>query len=468
MRLFVKIFLSFMLVLILALCSVEYCMVFASFEQALEQEVSHELEQFRFIRMVIYMGGTRTGERQLGERSMLLLAADGTVLYPGFSEALSDASKGMEQSGKITYVVRETEGRHMLFVAGELPSENTMQVLKTATDISHIYRERALLEKRYGYYIYAAMLVCGLLAAGISYVLVKPLKRLQRSADRIAMGEYAGRVRENGRDEIGELARSFNQMAEAVEQKVEELKLEAVRKEQFMGDFSHEIKTPMTAIIGYADTLYQKELSKKETKEAAAYILNEGMRLESLAKKMMRFIALDQEDFCFEEIPAEEFFEDVRETMEPFFSDGERTLRISFREGCLNAEWDLMKTLVINLIDNAKKAGSRRIFLRGEPEEGGYRITISDNGRGIPAESLPRIQDAFYMVDKSRSRKQNGAGLGLALCKKIAALHGTFLNFYSREGKGTTVTLWVPGRGERHAGEEPKTGHAGEEVEREA
>ena len=260
------------------------------------------------------------------------------------------------------------------------------------------------------------------------------------------MGEYSGRVKEAGRDEIGELARSFNQMAEAVEQKVEELRLEAVRKEQFMGDFSHEIKTPMTAIIGYADTLYQKELSREETKEAAGYILNEGMRLESRAKKMMRFIALDNEEFCFEEIPAEEFFQDLSQTMEPFFKDGERVLRISCGEGCLNAEWDLMKTLVINLIDNAKKAGSRRIFLRGEPEEGGYRITVSDDGRGIPAESLSHVQDAFYMVDKSRSRKQNGAGLGLALCKKIAALHGTFLSFYSREGKGTTVTLWIPGR----------------------
>lgn len=449
MRLFVKIFFSFMLVLTLALCSVEYCMVSGSFEQALEQEINHELEQFQFIRMVTYMGGTQMGEEQLGERSMLLVGADGESLYSSFSEALLDASLGIEQSGNITYVVRETKGRYMLFVAGELPFEDSMQVLKTATDISHIYEERRLLEQQYSYYIYVALLICGLLAAGISYVLVKPLKRLQLSADKIAMGEYSGRVKENGQDEIGELARSFNQMAEAVEQKVEELKLEAVRKEQFMGDFSHEIKTPMTAIIGYADTLYQKELSRKETREAAGYILNEGMRLESLAKKMMGFIALDNEDLCFEEIPADEFFQDILQTMSPFFSDGEICFRISCQEGCLYAEWDLLKTLVINLIDNAKKAESRRIFLRGEPEEEGYRITISDDGRGIPAESLSRVQDAFYMVDKSRSRKQNGAGLGLALCKKIAALHGTFLSFYSREGKGTTITIWIPGRRER-------------------
>ena len=457
MRLFIKIFLSFILVLILALCSVEYCMVSESFEQALEQEIGHELEQFQFIRMVTYMGGTEMGEQQLGERRMLLTDAEGEILHTGFSEALLEASLGMEQPGNITYMVRETGGRHLLFVAGELPSGNSMQVLKTATDISHIYEERTLLEQQYSYYIYVALLICGLLAAGISYVLVKPLKRLQLSADKIAMGEYSGRVKENGRDEIGELARSFNQMADAVEQKVEELKLEAVRKEQFMGDFSHEIKTPMTAIIGYADTLYQKELSRKETREAAGYILNEGMRLESLAKKMMGFIALDNEDFRFEEIPADEFFQDLSQTMSPFFSGGETGIRISCQEGCLHAEWDLLKTLVINLIDNARKAESRRIFLTGEPEGEGYRITISDDGRGIPAESLSRVQDAFYMVDKSRSRKQNGAGLGLALCKKIAALHKTSLIFYSREGKGTTVTIWLPGRRERHGRKETKT-----------
>ncbi|MCI8464622.1 MAG: HAMP domain-containing histidine kinase [Lachnospiraceae bacterium] len=450
MRLFIKIFFSFLLVLILALCSVEYCMVSQSFEQALDQEITHELEQFQFIRMATYMGGAHMGAGQLGERKMLLLSAEGEILYSDFSAALSEASSGMEQSGQITYVVRKADGTHTLFVAGELPSGETMQILKTATDISHIYEDRALLEQQYSYYIYAALLICGLLAAVISYILVKPLKRLQRSADKIAMGEYTGRVKETGKDEIGELARSFNQMAKAIEQKVEELKLEAVRKEQFMGDFSHEIKTPMTAIIGYADTLYQKELSRRETKEAASYILNEGMRLEALAKKMMRLIALENEAFCFEEIPSEEFFQDISETVKPFFEDGEKMLFISGNEGCLNAEWDLMKTLVINLIDNAKKAGSRRIFLKGEPKEGGYQISVSDDGRGIPSESLSHIQEAFYMVDKSRSRKQNGAGLGLALCKKIATLHKTSLRFYSREGKGTTVTIWIPGRRDRH------------------
>ena len=444
MRLFVKIFVSFLFVLIFALCTVEYWMISRSFEKALEQEVSHELEQFKFIRTVIYMGGETLEKRQMGEGNVLLLNSQGEELFSSFLPEWKEASFGIEQGGSITYTVKEMGGSHILFVAGELPGKKETQILKTAADISAVYEERAFLEQQYGYYIYGALFVCGILAAAVAYAFVKPLKRLQSSADKIAMGKYSGRVKETGRDEIGELARSFNQMAEAVEQKVEELEMEAVRKEQFMGDFSHEIKTPMTAIIGYADTLYQKELSREETKEAAAYILNEGMRLESLSKKMMRLLSLEKEDFCFEDIPAEEFFADIGETMKPLFKKKEQDFFISCGQGCLYAEWDLMKTLVVNLIDNAKKAESHLISLKGQAGEGGYRITVSDDGRGIPAESLSHIQDAFYMVDKSRSRRLNGAGLGLALCKRIADLHGTVLTFKSRVGEGTSASILIP------------------------
>ena len=305
------------------------------------------------------------------------------------------------------------------------------------------------MEREYSLAIYLAMGACILCMALVSYFLVKPIRRLGASAERIARGEYGERAPEKGRDEVGELARSFNKMAEAVEQTVEELSEEARRKERFMGDFSHEIKTPMTAIIGYADSLYQKEYSREEVREAASYILNEGMRLETLSQKMLRFIALEQEDFCLEQVPAAEFFQDIRETLRPLIQKEQGLkLFIRFKSGELFIEWDLMKTLVLNLIDNARKAGGTAILLKGERDGRGYRITVNDNGRGIPAESLPHIQDPFYMVDKSRSRKQNGAGLGLALCKKIAALHHTVLEYRSREGAGTTVTIRIPGREE--------------------
>ena len=104
----------------------------------------------------------------------------------------------------------------------------------------------------------------------------------------------------------------------------------------------------------------------------------------------------------------------------------------------------IFKTLLLNLLDNAMKSGASQVRVTGTPEGNRYRICVADNGRGIPSDQLQRITEAFYMVDKSRSRREHGAGLGLALCARIAAIHGTELDYDSVEGEGTAVTVELP------------------------
>ena len=444
MKLYGKIFLSSITVLILALCGVEYVMVSGSFKRAMESEIDHETEQYRFIRLAFYLGGTDSGMEQLGDRYGVLYSEDGEVLVSTFPEELRPESGETDPEVLTCRMVSEGEEK-LLLVSGLVSVQGESCRLITGKQVNVLYEDKAMMEQEYRRAIYLAVAVCAFVQAVLAYVIAKPLRRLQVQADRIADGCYGERVRAQGQDEIAELSRSFNRMAEAVEQKVEELSLEAERKEQFMGDFSHEIKTPMTAIIGYADRLYQKDCSRDEVREAAGYILNEGMRLEALSGKMLRLIALGQESFFREQIPAGEFFEDLKETTEPLLA-GKAALTVSWENGIMNMEWDLMKTLVMNLMDNAGKSGASRVEVLGTVRESGYEIAVRDNGRGIPAEKLPHIQEAFYMVDKSRSRKQNGAGLGLALCRKIAALHDTSLVIVSREGSGTEVSLVLPGK----------------------
>lgn len=109
--------------------------------------------------------------------------------------------------------------------------------------------------------------------------------------------------------------------------------------------------------------------------------------------------------------------------------------------GWVRMECDLMKTMVMNLIDNAMKSGATQVRLTGHPVGGSYCLRVTDNGRGIPEEELGRITEAFYMVDKSRSRREHGAGLGLALAARIAHIHHTKLEFASVPGAGTEVTV---------------------------
>ena len=122
-------------------------------------------------------------------------------------------------------------------------------------------------------------------------------------------------------------------------------------------------------------------------------------------------------------------------------------LTVRARPGRVPLEPDLMETVVLNLLDNARKAidGPGTILLEGQPETGGYRIQVQDSGRGIPAQELERVTEAFYMVDKSRARAQGGAGLGLALCARIVELHGGTLDIQSTPGTGTQVAIHLRG-----------------------
>lgn len=289
---------------------------------------------------------------------------------------------------------------------------------------------------------YLAAMGVGMVLFGIlSVLLTGPLKRMSRAASRIAQGDYGERLDMAGKDEIGELALSFNRMADAVEEKIEELSEAAREKEDFVANFAHELKTPLTSIIGYADMIYQKELPREAVRDASFYIWNEGMRLEALSLKLMDLTVLGRQEFPLEEMGAEELLQDVAEGLRPFLEENRITLRLEAEDAYIRVDYDLLKTLLINLMDNSRKAGCRRIELTGRIEDAGYRICVEDDGCGMEQEELTRITEAFYMVDKARSRRQHGAGLGLALADRIARVHGCELVFQSGKGEGTKVSF---------------------------
>jgi len=264
---------------------------------------------------------------------------------------------------------------------------------------------------------------------------------MNKTANRIAQGHYNKRLPVSSGDEIGELSNSFNSMADAIESKIHELVTSAQQKEDFVANFAHELKTPLTSVIGYADMLYQKTPTPEQVKEAAWYILNEGLRLESLSLKLMDLIVLNRRNFTLQEMRSDELFFDITGGLKPLLEEKKVNLVLDVCPADIMVEYDLFTTLLLNLIDNAIKAGCNRIEVSGKQKDNIYSISITDNGRGMSASEITRITEAFYTVDKSRSRKQHGAGLGLALAARIAEVHGTSLVFNSSEGVGTTVSI---------------------------
>jgi len=249
------------------------------------------------------------------------------------------------------------------------------------------------------------------------------------------------------RDELGDLARDFSKMAEKLQENVGAIREEAQRREQFMASFAHELKTPMTSVIGYADLIRTDALDRRETMEAANYIFSEGKRLESLSLKLLELIMAREEQVSLVPTDMERLVAATVNRLRPVYREQGVDIKCRTAPGSWRVDGDLISSLLINLADNARKAmeGSGNIYIVLDWPENACRLRVLDNGRGMPPEVLGRLTEAFYRVDKSRSRAQGGVGLGLALCDKIARLHNGKIEFDSRVDNGTCVTVTLGG-----------------------
>ena len=214
-----------------------------------------------------------------------------------------------------------------------------------------------------------------------------------------------------------------------------------------MGNFAHEMKTPMTSIIGYADLLRGQSLTPEEQVNAANYIFSEGKRLENLSLKLLDIFVADRQKIVMKSVSPAEIVLDLAKHLKPDYEKAGIALQCECEEGVCLLEPDLTRTLLLNLLENAKKAlsGGGNIRVTGTMLPDGYRFVVVDNGSGIPPEALQHLTEAFYRVDKSRSRAQGSVGLGLSLCAKIVELHRGTLHFDSQPGAGTTVTVDLKG-----------------------
>lgn len=203
-------------------------------------------------------------------------------------------------------------------------------------------------------------------------------------------------------------------------------------------------------MIGYADMLRSREMTEEERFEAANYIFKEGKRLEALSLKLLELLVVKHEKLERKWVPVEWFLKEVKGIIKPVLKKENIRLIIQVEEAKIFIEPDLMKNVVLNLLDNGRKAmdGKGVLEVIGKVEDQGYALYVRDSGKGMPKEEIPRITEAFYMIDKSRARSQGGAGLGLSLCMEIVKRHGGTLEFQSEEGVGTTARIFLPEEGE--------------------
>lgn len=465
MRLFSKVFITVILILCCSLALSGYLLISISYRQAVDKEVGKALDQYQMVKFIMESKsiGENTAistdrdfftnlmpesyDQKADPHLLAVFSEDMQVLYSDYPSGYDFSLLKQVNEQKLYYKIQQAGDSLILTVMGRFSLYETPIYLVVGTNINSVMEQRDQMEKGY-MLVYCIVCTLGTIATFVfSMLLIRPIQRMTRSTAHIAEGDYSVRVAVKTHDELGELGNSFNTMADAVEDSVRKLTESSVQKEEFISNFAHELKTPLTSVIGYADMICHKSMTTDQIKHAAQYILDEGLRLEELSVKLMDLIVLNKQDFILEEFPAKDLLQNIVETLAPVFAVQKIKLTLSAQDAYVRVEYDLFKTLLLNLLDNAIKADSTVISLAGEVTGNRYRITVSDNGRGIPQADMERITEAFYMVDKSRSRKQHGAGLGLALVARIAKLHGASLAFESKENVGTVVTVALPTKG---------------------
>ncbi len=335
--------------------------------------------------------------------------------------------------------------RHIYQINGVIKTNAQPLELVVMYDITSVYDAREAQVRVYHQVLLVLILAGGFAAWITSYYMTMPLNKVSRTARALASGQLESRVNSKTQDEIGQLGADFDHMADRLEENINELKMSMEQQERFMGSFAHELKTPMTSIIGYADLLRSQALNGDETQEAANYIFSEGKRLESLSLKLLDLLMMKKQDIKFVPTDMKSMIETLTAHLRPVYLNKRIDLQCRVEPSYCMVEPDLFSSLITNLLDNARKAldNGGKIMILGESMNGSYRIRVVDNGRGMPEEAMKHITEAFYRVDKSRSRAQGGVGLGLNLCKEIIELHNGTIAFASKEGSGTCVTVTI-------------------------
>ena len=475
MRLYGKVFLSMLVLVSISFGVFGTLLIRTSFQTAWQREVEIGKNENQMVKFTLetalntfsgdsasqkneedeitdIMNSVRQG-MQLQDTQILLVNAKCEVIYSGNQKTLHNTETNaadsslfqkvtLEQSG---YQVYRENDQYLLCVMSMINNKwlNDEIRLETITDITHIYEERSRMLQTYR--VVMAVVLCGVLivAVVLSYFLTRSVRHLSKVTTQFAKGGLESRAIVKSRDEVGMLADDFNQMADELQIRMQRLEEQAKRQEEFTAAFAHELKTPLTSIMGYADMLRSMNLTEAERMKASDYIYSQGKRLEALSFKLMELLVMKKQEFEFVEMEAGFLIETVFDLAEVGVLDRGMTLKKQVEPGKVYGEKDLLVSLFANLIDNSKKASKpgNTIWLEGKKLPDGDAITVRDEGRGMTEESLAKITEAFFMVDKSRSRKEGGAGLGMTLCNQIVKLHGARWDMKSEPDAGTSMTV---------------------------
>ena len=281
-----------------------------------------------------------------------------------------------------------------------------------------------------------------IIGMALSIHIVHPVRELTRAAKRMAKGNFEEPLPIYSTDEIGDLSRSFNTMAQEIEHGIE-------MREQMMADTSHELRTPLTVLASKLE--FSLEQNKPLETEEIVVLYDEVIRLKGLVNELQDLSKLEAGHTVLDKtlIKFADYFEDFAVLLDAEAESRNLTLEVDLKEApeyCY-ADPKRLKQIVLNLVNNAFRYTPEggTVTNIAKEQNGDFLFSVQDTGMGIAPEDVNKIFDRFYRTDRSRDRESGGSGLGLAITKALVDAHGGWIKVESQLNKGTTVTIMLPG-----------------------
>jgi two-component system, OmpR family, sensor histidine kinase MtrB len=348
--------------------------------------------------------------------------------------------RDLAAAGRLTSARRTVADRSFVIVGGPVGTEGLE--LWFFFPLDEVFDDLATLEWVLAATATAAVAVSGIAGLVAAGRLLRPIGRARDAARTMAAGDLSTRLPTAGSDELTELSRSFNEMAAALETTVAELRTAEAGHRRFVADVSHELRTPVTALAAAADALEPSVSDLPDREQRAARLLvTEAQRLRSLVEDLMEISRLDAGAAALQLEPV-----DLGRLMRGMVDahGWDEVVQVRDAEGStLTLDRRRVDRVITNLVDNALRHGAPPVEVSVDTDETTTTITVRDHGDGIPAEHLPHLFDRFYKADPAR-RRSSSSGLGLAIARESARLHGGDITVANHPEGGACFALVLP------------------------
>jgi len=413
--------------------------MYGKYNHYMKQDVRNEAE---YIRYAVENTGKEYLNKTTGDLTtsrITLAKPDGTILYDSEKDA-SDLENHKDRPEIIEAmkegtgeVVRfsQTLSKQTFYYAVKLNDGNILRVAKTTDSV---------LSTMLSSFTLLGLLLIAILALAF-FVVEKQTRRLIAPINELDLEHPLEHV---AYEELRPLLNRVDEQNVQIAKQVEELKQAEMVRREFSANVSHELKTPLMSISGYAEIMRDGLVQPQDVPEFAGRIYDEASRLTSLVQDIIEISKLDEsKNMPFEDVDLYEMTQDICQTLMLPAKKKRVTVLMEGKSVSIQGVRHVLYEMLYNLVDNAikynKEGGYVKVLLAREKD--GVRWSVEDNGIGIAKEEQERIFERFYRVDKSHSRKTGGTGLGLSIVKHGAALHHAKIVLNSEPGKGTKIVL---------------------------